>query len=69
MTPADLIRTLPQIQQALSVFLDPREVAEKTGAMRRLVKTSWPAMPAVRPPSQDEDKRIYQEDPEAKSTS
>jgi hypothetical protein len=52
MGPEDLIRALPHIEQALSVFLDPKEVAQKVRAMRRLVQASWPAFPAVRPESQ-----------------
>jgi hypothetical protein len=69
LTPADLIRTLPQIQQALSVFLEPSEVAQKTAAMRKLVRASWPAMPAVAPPSSDLEKLPHREDANTKSGS
>ncbi|WP_437659387.1 hypothetical protein [Sorangium sp. So ce1182] len=69
MTPADLIRSLPHIRQALGVFLDPREVALKTAAMRALVKGSWPSMPAVAPPAPSQEIRAPQEEPEAKSSS
>lgn len=69
MTPAELIRTLPHIQQALSVFLDAREVAQKTAAMRGLVRSSWPSMPAVVPPTRDQESLTIQEEPKTKSTS
>ncbi|WP_437731597.1 hypothetical protein [Sorangium sp. So ce1335] len=69
MTPADLIRSLPHIRQALAVFLDPGEVALKTAAMRALVKGSWPSMPAVAPPDANQEIRTPQEEPNAKSSS
>ena len=69
MTPADLIRTLPYIHQALSVFLDAQEVTQKTTAMRRLVRSSWPDIPEVPPPSTEADSQNYLEDPNTKSTS
>jgi hypothetical protein len=69
MSPAELIRTLPQIQQALSVFLDPHEVAQKTSAMRGLVRASWPAMQAVKPPVAETESRSFQEEPNMKATS
>ncbi len=69
MTPADLIRSLPHIRQALGVFLEAREVALKTAAMRALVRGSWPTMPAVTPPSQSQESRTHQEEPNVKSTS
>ncbi|WP_437597350.1 hypothetical protein WMF28_32455 [Sorangium sp. So ce590] len=69
MTPADLIRSLPQIRQALGVFLEPSEVALKTAAMRALVKGSWPSMPAVVPPDQSQESRTPQEEPKSKSSS
>ncbi|WP_438015278.1 hypothetical protein WMF18_30955 [Sorangium sp. So ce315] len=69
MTPAELIRSLPHIRQALAVFLDPREVALKTAAMRALVKGSWPSMPAVAPPDASQEIRTAQEEPKARSSS
>jgi hypothetical protein len=69
MSPAELIRMLPQLQQAFGVFLDAREVAQKTAAMRGLVRASWPAMAAVKPPGADADIRPYQDEPNTKSTS
>jgi hypothetical protein len=69
MTPADLIRILPQVHRALSVFLDDREVAQKIAAMRSLVRTSWSAMPAVRPAAPETESKAGQEDPNTKSTS
>ncbi|CAN96662.1 hypothetical protein predicted by Glimmer/Critica [Sorangium cellulosum So ce56] len=69
MTPADLIRTLPHIRQALGVFLDPGEVALKTAAMRALVKGSWPSMAAVVPPGSNQETRPPQDEPKAKSSS
>ncbi len=64
--PAELVRALPQIQQELSVFLDPPEVARKVGAMRALVRGSWPSFPAV---SLETDSRPRQDEPKTKSTS
>ncbi|WP_437631447.1 hypothetical protein [Sorangium sp. So ce854] len=69
MTPAELIRSLPHIRQALAVFLDPREVALKTAAMRALVKGSWPSMPAVAAPDASQEIRTAQEEPKARSSS
>ena len=69
MTPADLIRSLPQIRQALGVFLDPGEVALKTAAMRALVKGSWPSMAAVVAPGSNQESRTSQDEPKAKSSS
>ncbi|WP_437776605.1 hypothetical protein [Sorangium sp. So ce1097] len=69
MTPAELIRSLPHIRQALAVFLEPREVALKTAAMRALVKGSWPSMPAVAPPDASQEIRTLQEEPKARSSS
>ncbi|MGK4000471.1 hypothetical protein [Sorangium sp. So ce1024] len=69
MTPADLIRSLPHIRQALAVFLEPREVALKTAAMRALVKGSWPSMPAVAPPDASQEIRAPQEERKARSSS
>lgn len=69
MTPAELIRSLPHIRQALAVFLDPREVALKTAAMRALVKGSWPSMPAVAPPDASQEIRTAQDEPKARSSS
>lgn len=69
MTPAELIRSLPHIRQALAVFLEPREVALKTAAMRALVKGSWPSMPAVAPPDASQEIRTAQEEPKARSSS
>jgi hypothetical protein len=59
MGPTELIRALPQIQQALSVFLEPQEVARKIGAMRGLLRGSWPSFPSV----------FVQDEPNTKSTS
>lgn len=57
--PQELVRALPYIQQSLSVFLEPQEVSRKIGAMRSLVRSSWPELLAVTP----------QDDPKTKSTS
>lgn len=59
MGPKELVRVLPYIQQSLSVFLEPQEVNRKIGAMRSLVRSSWPELPAV----------TAQEEPKTKSTS
>ncbi|AUX46233.1 hypothetical protein SOCE26_077380 [Sorangium cellulosum] len=69
MTPADLIRSLPHVRQALGVFLDPGEVALKTAAMRALVKGSWPNLPAVTPPAPDQENRTAQEELKGRSSS
>lgn len=66
MGPAELIRALPQIHQALAVFLDPKEVHLKVSAMRALVRGSWPSFPAVKAPG---DGATAQGDPNTKSTS
>jgi hypothetical protein len=66
MGPAELIRALPQIHHALSVFLDPPEVARKVAAMRALVRGSWPSFPAV---TLEASSQAPQEDPKTKSTS
>ncbi len=67
MGPSELIRVLPQIQQSLAVFLEPREVQRKVGAMRRLVQGSWPSLPAVKTPG--DEGRPPQDGPSTKSTS
>lgn len=69
MTPADLIRSLPHIRNALGVFLDPGEVALKTAAMRALVRGSWPTMPAVKLPGSSQENRGSQEETGSKSSS
>ncbi len=68
MGPTELIRALPQIHQALSVFLDPSEVSRKIAAMRALVRGSWPSFPAVSLEVKA-SKQPPQEDPKTKSTS
>jgi len=66
MGPADLIRALPQIHQALGVFLEPQEVHLKVSAMRSLIRGSWPVFQAVQPP---DDGAPGQGGPKTKSTS
>jgi hypothetical protein len=69
MGPAELIRVLPQIQQALHVFLDPPEVTRVIHAMRGLTRESWRSMPAVSVPRDTPASRPPQDGPNTKSTS